>query len=569
MEQTPRKKAGLIGLIAAVILIAVLVIVIGSVCTCTCACGSCLACGKILDAQASAKPNVIAEPDPTAAPVVTEAPVTPEPAPTEEPATPEPTPSPTLAPVSLGEQTPLKTASPITDEPGPSVWVRPKRVQLKNDGTDTVTVLVLMNGSDLESEYHEATDDLTEMLRASKSERVNILVETVGTKQWNPRYGISSQRSQRYRIAANGLTLVDDSLGQLDTTIPSTLSDFIRWGVKNYPADRYILLLWDHGAGPVYGFGYDEFQPSTSTLTLDEIQIALRDGGVYFDLIGMDCCLMSSIEVCCALYDFCDYTLLSEDFEPGCGWSHTGWLSALAKNPAIKTPDLAKIAIDDTIRAAEPTVLKDGGATLALIDESYLSLLFPAWVEFAYANETTLLGANYSQLRESTGRAHPKLSRAVGGWLVGNGHTLEDYCITDVLSLAANIPSPQSDALAATLDRAIVYYRATSDERTLTGLSVTLPYGDETLYNEMRRVFRNAGFDEDYLAWLKKFVSVKTPGNAHYDFGDWQGWSDYIGGYDWSKWTNALEEAGDWAEGWINDLDFGDFDEVLGWLFDD
>lgn len=441
--------------------------------------------------------------------------------------------------------------------------VRDKRVQLKNDGTDTVTVLVLMNGSDLESEYGEATEDLTEMVRAQKGDRMKVLVETVGTRKWNARYGISSRRSERYLVTDTGLTLVDDTLGQLDATVPATLSDFIRWGAEHYPADRYILLLWDHGGGPVYGFGYDEYQTYDSTLTIDEMQLALRDGGIYFDLIGMDCCLMSSLEVCCALYEYCDYTLLSEDFEPAIGWSHTGWLNALGKNPAISTPDLCKIVIDDSVRACEANLEEDGGTTLALMDQAYMKLLYTAWIDFAYANEDALLNANYSQLRQSSGgRAHPRM-RSIADWSGGDDATLADYYVTDILAVAENIPSDRADALRAALNAAIVYYGATSDETTLTGLSVTLPYGDTEFYTELKRVFRAAGFDTNYIDWLARFTEVESGQDDYVDYGDWGdlwgGWGANDDTFSWDDWwLSDIWEDEDWTDGdWADDDWFG------------
>ncbi|MBQ5992678.1 MAG: hypothetical protein IJL62_09130 [Clostridia bacterium] len=538
MEQG-NKSGKLAGLIIAVVAIVVIVALFGSLCTCFCTVGACFG----PDGCASGLKPEIDEPAVFDTPAAT---------PVEAPATPEPAePGGAVSPLDWDGQQSAETA------PDPAAWVREKKVRLKNDGTDTVTVLVLMNGSDLESEYREATEDLREMVRAKKSDRVNILVETVGTRKWDPYFGISSRRSERYRVTETGLTLVDGSLGQLDTTIPSTLSDFIRWGEQNYPADRYILLLWNHGGGPVYGFGYDEFQPYTASLTIDEMQTALSDGGVYFDLIGMDCCLMSSLEVCCALYDFCDYTLLSEDFEPSCGWSHSEWLSALSEDPAIPTPALAKTAIDASVKAAE----QEGGLTLALIDEAYVALLYPAWAEFAYRNEEALLAANYSQLRQSSGRAHP---RAVGGWNLGGDASLDDYCITDVLSLAENIPSDTSGALRAALEQTIAYFGATKDEKTLSGLSVTLPYGDGDLYDELRRVFLNAGIDADYVTWLRKFVSVQT-GTGFYDFGGWNGWDAYSGGYDWGGWFDLFGGTDDWDDWYAGSFGLEDiFGRLLG-----
>ncbi len=203
----------------------------------------------------------------------------------------------------------------------PEDMVKEKQTEIKGDGKDQATVFVYMNGSDLESEDGEATEDLCEMLAANISSQVNVLVETIGTKSWSKRLGIASDHTQRYKAEAGNLVLVDDSLGQLDCTSPDTLADFISWGAENYPANRYILIFWDHGAGPVYGFGYDEHQSEDSVLTIDEIQTAIRQSGIYFDIIGMDSCIMSSLELCCAMYNYCDYMILSEDFESGYGWS--------------------------------------------------------------------------------------------------------------------------------------------------------------------------------------------------------------------------------------------------------
>ena len=551
----------LFALTLAVFLLAGAIAVIGSACMapiCGLACGA--ACSSAVDSCQSALDDlsdlvptiepfwdgpgsIQSTPTPDVIIDVTAIPFTPAPTPEADASVP------TEAPVSLDTQ--QSAAIP---------GVRPPRVNLKGDGTDTVTVLVLMNGSDLESEYQEATADITEMVRATKSERVNVVLETVGTKKWSSRFGISSNRSQRWLVRSNTLSLVDNSLGQLDTTVPETLSDFIRWGAENYPADRYILIFWDHGGGPVYGFGYDEYHPYSSTLTIDEIQLALRNGGVYFDLIGMDSCLMASLEVCCSLYEYCDYTLLSEDFEPGCGWSYTGWLNALYKNPAIPTKDLCKIIVDDSVRYCQQHIDEEDGITLALMDQAYMKLLYTAWVEFAYANEDALLNANYSQLRQSTGRAHPML-RSVSDWFFESDASLEDYYVTDILAVAQNITSDESAALVAALKQAIVYYGATSNETTLTGLSVTLPYGNASFYSDLKRVFRNAGFDMEYVDWLERFVAVETSSGDYYDFGDWSdvwnGWGGTDSGFDWSTWFYDDETDDD---PWAND-------DWFSWLF--
>ncbi len=424
------------------------------------------------------------------------------------------------------------------------------------------TVLVYMNGSDLESYSGEASTDIKEMLESSVGKNVNVIIQTMGTSQWQA-YGIASDHAQRYRVNQGKLELVDDSLGQLDTTSANTLSDFISWGTKNYPADRYMLVFWNHGAGPVYGFGYDEFQDDYAALTLDEMQTALKNNSnVHFDFIGMDCCLMSSLETCQVFAPYCDYTILSEDFEPGVGWSYTNWLKKLEENPTINVKDLGKVIVDDMISAtsADP---ENGEATLAVIDEKAIDGLYKAWTNFAYENKDALLNTNYSQ--ETSWRTRPGKPGGMGshnGWggQGGEGYgneygyeagddfgfedwnelfemwdsdmsnvTMSDYYVTDILDVASSINSNSAKELKSAMEKAIVYYGQTSGEEGMNGIGITLPYGDAEFYDQLKDVFGKCGLDKDYIAWLEEFVNVPNANasgseeehatNNDYDYG--------------------------------------------------
>ena len=429
----------------------------------------------------------------------------------------------------------------------------------------STTVLVYLNGSDLESQAGEATSDIAEMLESRIGAKANVVIETLGTSKWQ-NYGIASDHTQRYVVNQGKLELVDDSLGQLDTTDPNTLAGFISWGVKNYPADRYILVLWDHGAGPVYGFGYDEFQSEGSAMTLDEMKQALdANPDVHFDIIGMDCCIMGSLETCVALQPYCDYMVVSEDFEPGVGWSYEGWMSMLEQNPGIDTVELGKVIVDDMIA----DVAKDkenGEATLALIDESAVDELYGAWVSFAYANEDQLLGTNYSQ--ETEVRDRPSSSTQSGlrvfgeagscqGFFCDGGAsctdcsdddwerlweewdyddsyvTMTDYFVTDIMQVASSVDSDKATALESAFDNAMVHFGSTSGEVGMSGLGVTLPYSDGEFYDELTKVFKACGIDSKYVDWLEAFVDVEGAGSYYNDYGydfDDYGYDEY--GYD-------------------------------------
>ncbi|MCR5249800.1 MAG: hypothetical protein K6E50_04260 [Lachnospiraceae bacterium] len=395
--------------------------------------------------------------------------------------------------------------------------VRSPLVTPVGGGMDEVTILVYMNGSDLESFNGFASQDIREMLGAASSDKVHILIQTMGTKQWQD-FNIASDHSQRFEIDQQQLVLLDDGLPQLDCTDPATLLDFLKWGSTLHPADRYFLILWDHGGGSVEGFGYDEWLGEDHSLTMDEMTAALQQSGLVFDFIGMDACIMSSIEVCYALYDYCDYCVLSEDFESALGWAYGGWLDALARNSSIDTVSLSKILIDDMVETNAVEYF-GSSSTLALIDERYIPAAFDAWKDFAYENEDTLLSVNYSREIKRSGRAHPRVSSVMA----------ECY-ITDLLALAVSIPSPMTKSLVSRLASCVAYYNCSFDNTGLTGLSVTLPYGDPEFYASLGQVFAGIGIDKRYIQWLGNFQNNSAASN-YYDYYEfdhqWQGWDDF------------------------------------------
>ena len=388
--------------------------------------------------------------------------------------------------------------------------------------SDVTTIMVYLNGCNLESDGGCATEDLREMVKAERSDQVNIVVQTTSTKEWE-RYNIASDRSQRYLVTEDGVELVCDNLGQTDVTAPEPLSDFISWTAKEYPADRYIMILWNHGGGSVDGYGYNEWGRASDALTIDEMQDAFGSAGVYFDIIGFDACIMSSLEVCYSLYDYCDYMIVSEDFESGLGWYYTDFLTELARNPGMDTVSLGKLIVDDMVKKNEEN--RYGcESTLALIDERYIPELFNEWKEFAYDAEEELLHVNYSREVVRSSRA---MNRDQD---LKSASEMEDYYITDLMALASSVNSNEAKTLINALKKAIVYYNYTDDDKGLTGMFVTIPYDNISFYRNMKGIYIKAGIDRDYIMWLKKFADIDSNEISYYDYGEfessWDGWDN-------------------------------------------
>jgi len=411
----------------------------------------------------------------------------------------------------------------------------PSGIEPISVGTDakSATILIYMNGSDLETQGGLATEDISEMLDSDIGDNVNVIIQTMGTKKWQD-YGISSKTSQIYRVNKGRLELVKDELGQLDCTDKKTLSDFIDYGVKHYPAERYMFVFWDHGGGPVYGFGYDEWQGEEDSLTLDEMREAFEEHkDVHFDIIGMDCCIMANMETCYALSPYCKYSVLSEDFESGLGWHYTGWMEEFEKNPGMSTPLLGKKIVDEMVSSNEEDGENGGSSTMVLVNENAVSGLYNAWVEYAYRNTDNLLDINYSKQHMAKGKG--LISDLVELWNGDNSNvTMSDFYVSDMLAIVESVGTEdeKTDDLRSALKASIAYFGHTSDKNELTGLAVLLPYGDPDYYDQLAEVYSNCGIDDDYIEWLEKFVDSEGAGNYH-DYSDfensWGGWGSYQG----------------------------------------
>ena len=160
-------------------------------------------------------------------------------------------------------------------------------------------------------------------------------------------------------------------------TDPATLTGYIQYCAKKFPASRYELIFWDHGGGSISGYGYDEKFASSGSMGLSGIDTALKNAGVKFDFIGFDACLMATAENALMLTQHGDYLIASEETEPGVGWYYTNWLTAFGKNPSMPTIKLGQKIADDFV---DVCAQKCPGqlTTLSVVDLAELEATIPA-----------------------------------------------------------------------------------------------------------------------------------------------------------------------------------------------
>ncbi len=249
--------------------------------------------------------------------------------------------------------------------------------------------------------------DIEKMEAIGSTEEVAILVQ----------FDTLSDREHTYRIYIRSTTQERkiENIPEQNTGDPVSLRDFIVWGIENYPAENYAVILWNHGTGwkedDIYDFARN--RQVDLRATSDEVcsvgnrrlgsafflssvleVIQLEDGekrAIAFDdssldfldnaklqqafqeaeertrqkvsLIGMDACLMSMIEVAYQLRANGDYMVGSQEVEPMEGWPYTPILQHLTSHPEMTAEALSKLIVREYGRYYEEQFWQTRGSS--------------------------------------------------------------------------------------------------------------------------------------------------------------------------------------------------------------
>ena len=308
-----------------------------------------------------------------------------ETAPAEEPAAAEET-VPAEEPAAAEETAPA-------EEPAVTEAAAPAEEPAAEEPTENAakepaqwTVLIYLCGTDLESKGGMATTNLRMIANTVPNDAVNVLIQTGGAKSWQAEdelgIDIAADRLQRWSRDAEGFTLVDEE--ELASMAKyTTLSDFIQWSAEHYPAEKYMLTLWDHGGGSATGLIVDELHDN-AIMSLEGLHRALKNGGVHFDLLMTDTCLMASLETAQAVAPYVDYLAASEEVLPGLGSNYEEWLQCLYDEPDCGPVRLGKnICNANQIQYAEGDNDTDAKSlTFSLIDLSKIDAVADAFNDY-------------------------------------------------------------------------------------------------------------------------------------------------------------------------------------------
>lgn len=259
------------------------------------------------------------------------------------------------------------------------------------DNTAEWTVMVYLDSdNNLES---AGIDDINEMEMVGSTADVNIVVQAdripysvlaannegyaddISNSNWTTtrRYYITQDFDP---IQINSQLKSD--LGELNMGDPQTLIDFTNWATINYPAKKYLLVIWNHGGGfrslnLTKDIAWDDTSGGDK-ITMPELEYALSainaQMGKKIDIVGMDACFMAMTEVAYQIKDYADILVTSEESVPFDGWPYDTILGELVGNSIISSGQLAVDIVDKYIFSYPYS-----NVTQSAIDLSYMDTL--------------------------------------------------------------------------------------------------------------------------------------------------------------------------------------------------
>ncbi len=322
----------------------------------------------------------------------------------------------------------------------------------------TRTVMLYLVGSDLEGYDGFATHNLTQSMSANYNEYLQFIVMTGGSEAWytegeyldgaeeidpslNQIWSLSGKKESEEHgfmtlVEPEGLPGFEDA----EMSDPAALAAFIDYCCTNYPADAYDLILWDHGGGPVGGFGFDDRYWSMMTFAdiINGFQSSeLIQSGNKFEIIDFDACLMGTTDIVAALSLYADYLVVSPETEPGAGQDYASWLNALAMNPAMNGFDLGREIVNGLVDYY--TNVERDYATLSVVDtKNFVDRLLPALAEL----DGILIG---EAKNKSCDNGRYNFYDELYSLKYSIGYALEEESLYDLGDLAGALSVPQTE----------------------------------------------------------------------------------------------------------------------------
>lgn len=274
------------------------------------------------------------------------------------------------------------------------------------EGVKDITLMVFMNAkNDLSNSQlfglvgKWAVKDLDEMKKVGSTDKVNVVVE-IGEK------GKGSKRLlvlKKDGFFSSGEKVYSEDKNA-DMGDYKRVVDFVKWSKTNFPARKYILVLWNHGLGWIdpnlqshsAGTGTSKgilFDDDTKNYVRTKQLGEMMKNAGYVDVLVFNACLMQMAEVAYEIKDYTSLIVGSEETMLAYGFEYDKFLSFLNSNVNFSKKQISDFFINwykefykNGVNMGPVSVPLDSiAATLSVIEPSELKNL-PQYLNYFASN---------------------------------------------------------------------------------------------------------------------------------------------------------------------------------------
>ncbi|CAN5401601.1 hypothetical protein BH11ARM1_BH11ARM1_16700 [soil metagenome] len=219
----------------------------------------------------------------------------------------------------------------------------------------TWTVLVYLNAAnDL---YRFSPENVNQMEQVAGNPKVRFVLQWKQVQLLYPDSIFDGTR--RYLVYPDNTDTLKSKVVQnmgngVDMGAHQTLTDFVNWGKAQYPADHYLLVIWNHGNGwersvqnadNGRAVSYDD--ETHTAIQIWELKQALQ--GLGLDTVAFDASLMQMAEVAYEIKDATPLVVGSEESPPGEGYPYQTVFRNYQDHPDWSAGDLSKGFVDGMV----------------------------------------------------------------------------------------------------------------------------------------------------------------------------------------------------------------------------
>ncbi|MBR2766237.1 MAG: hypothetical protein IKE03_09690 [Blautia sp.] len=377
------------------------------------------------------------------------------------------------------------------------------------------TIMIYMTGADLEHEGGLGSLEMEEIAASGISVPLNeILICTGGTKLWQN--GIPADKNTICHLESDGsYTTVHETSALQNMCAPDMLAEFVNYCTAHYPSDHYGLILWDHGSGPILGYGLDE-NFEYDTMMLSEMKQAMDQtvfaGEEKIDWVVFDACDMGSVEIARTWAPYSEYLVASQESIPGLGLDYS-FLSELND-----TGDPVRICRNISERYMRSYQEMEDSFTVPVQTISCIRL--SATQDLAKKLDDLFVRMQ-GELNEDTYPRHARLradTRRIG--LVASAGKMYSSDMIDLgayLEGCREICPAQAGACIDALEKCVVMHE--ENRAALSGLSIYLPYDNLEFYDAVgQEVIGDVNESENACTYLREMVKLRNRGTSGADW---------------------------------------------------